>query len=82
MAEDDDASLGVTIVANPPFTFGIGLQGELLIGWVQAILPDGRPLRAHLVIPAEELPRLQRGLEQSKTIRETLAAKPPKQGAH
>ena len=70
------ANSGMTIDAKPPFTFGIGLQGELLIGFSLA------GLSAHLVIPAGELEGLRLGLENSKTIRETLSAKTPVQGAH
>jgi hypothetical protein len=62
--------------AKPPFTFGIGLQGELVVGFSLSGLP------MFLVIPAEELETLRRGLEQSRTIQETLSAKLPPQGAH
>ena len=71
-----DTPIGITLDAKPPFTFGLGMQGELQVGFSLSGVP------MVLVIPAEELKTLQRGLEQSKTIRETLAAKPPPQGAH
>ncbi len=76
MSENEQSTQNITFDAKPPFTFGLGLQGELLIGFSLS------GLSANLVIPAEELDRLQRALEQSKTIRETLAAKAPTQGAH
>jgi hypothetical protein len=62
--------------AQPPFTFGIGLQGELQIGFSLS------GVSVFLLIPAEELGTLQRGLNDTQTIRDTLAAKPPPQGAH
>jgi hypothetical protein len=67
---------GITLDAQPPFTFGLGLQGELQIGFVLS------GVSAFLVIPAEELGTLQRGLNDTQTIRDTLSAKPPPQGAH
>ena len=76
MPTDDAMPTGITLDAKPPFTFGIGTQGELVVGFSLSGLP------VHLVIPAEELETLQRGLEQSRTIRDTLSAKRPPQGAH
>jgi hypothetical protein len=58
------------------------LKGELVIGWVQGILPDGNPLKMHMSIPSEEVRVLRRFLEDNKNIQETLAAKPPTQSSH
>jgi hypothetical protein len=33
MDEENEIPANVTVPTQPPFTFGIGLQGELLIGW-------------------------------------------------
>jgi hypothetical protein len=77
MAEDDIDNKGASINAWPPFTFGIGLQGELIIGFVGGYLPpDGKPLRLHLSVPTAELPTLIRGLNESKDIRDLLSATP------
>jgi hypothetical protein len=69
--------------AQAPFAFFLTTEGALTVEWGVALAP-GLPSVARLgiVIPAEELEALRRGLEESKTIRETLAAKPPAQGAH
>lgn len=83
MKEEEIKNKGANITANPPFTFGIGLQGELIIGFVGGYLPpDNTPIRLHLSIPSEELPILRNGLNESKTIQETLSVKKPPQGAH
>lgn len=79
---DNEAPSG-TLIAEPPFSFGIGLQGELIIGFVGGYLPpDGQPLRLHLTIPAEELATLLSGLQQSQAIRDLLSVKAPTQSAH
>lgn len=83
MNEDDAKEHGATLTAHPPFSFGLGLQGELIIGFVGGYMPpDNTPIRMFLTVPAEELPALQRGLNESKGIRDTLSAKEPKQGPH
>ena len=82
MSEENQSEHGVSINAQPPFMFGIGLQGEIIISWLAGNLPDGVNLRMHLSIPAEELPVLRRGLDESKSIQETLVAKPPTQAKH
>jgi hypothetical protein len=51
-------------------------QGGLMVGFSLS------GVSAHLVIPAEELETLRRGLDQTRTIRDTLSARPPPQGAH
>ena len=82
LTEEHTPEKGVSINAQPPFDFGIGLQGELIISWVAGGLPDGTSLRMHLSVPAEELPVLRRGLDESKSIQKVLAAKPPTQSTH
>ena len=83
MTEDNVKNKGASLNAGPPFTFGIGLQGELIIGFVGGYLPpDNTPIRMHLSVPAAELPTLLRGLTESKDIRDLLAAKPPTQSDH
>jgi len=76
MTINKKTTAGITIDAKPPFTFGIGLQGEVIVGFSLSGLP------AHIVIPSTELETLRNGLEQSRTIQETLAAKPPTQSTH
>ena len=76
MTTEDGSNVGLTLDAKPPFTFGIGLRGELVIRFSLS------GISTSLVIPAEELGTLERGLEQSRTIRDTLAAKPPTQSRH
>ncbi len=77
MNEDDIKKQGASINAQPPFTFGIGLQGELIIGFVGGYIPpNNTPIRLHLSVPAEELPILLRGLTESKDIRNLLSATP------
>lgn len=76
MSANDENPSGITIDAKPPFTFGIGLQGEVIVGFSLSGLP------AYLVIPATELETLRNGLDQSKMIQETLAAKSPTQSTH
>ena len=73
---EDISGHAVTIDARAPFNFGIGLQGELVVGFSLS------GIRAYIVIPAEELGALERGLEQSRTIRDALIAKAPPQGPH
>jgi hypothetical protein len=79
---DQPIEKGVSINAEPPFTYGIGLQGELIISWKVGNLPEHLPLRMYLSIPAEHLPGLRRGLEETRAVQETLAAKPPTGSAH
>jgi hypothetical protein len=78
----DTSQSKLTVPSQAPYTFGLGSQGELIIGWSAGSLPDGTELRMHLVIPAEELEPLRRGLKESQTIGEMLSLKPPPQGAH
>ena len=82
MSSDSNSEKGLTINAQPPFAFGIGLNGELIISWRAGNLPEGTVIRMHLSIPAEELPTLRRGLEESTAIQQTLAAKPPTGSKH
>ena len=56
---EDLSGLAFNIDAQAPFTFGIGLEGELVVGFSLS------GIRAHIVIPAEELGTLERGLERS-----------------
>jgi hypothetical protein len=63
-----------------PFVFGVTQEGELTVEWSLPTV-DG-DLRLGVVIPVEEVKTLARGLQENKTIQETLSAKPPMQGAH
>lgn len=76
IADPENQTNGFTLDAKPPFTFGIGLQGELVVGFYLQGIP------AYVVIPASELKTLRNGLDQSKAIQETLSAKPPTQSTH
>jgi hypothetical protein len=70
---------------HPPFSFALTTKGELTVEWGQYVspgVPDGPVIRMGIVIPAEEVKTLRRGLAATETIRETLAAKEPDQGAH
>jgi hypothetical protein len=65
----------MTVPTSPPFSFGVGTQGDLIIGWSAGELPDGTTLHLHLTIPADELPSLVRGLG-------ILSGDPPMQSSH
>jgi hypothetical protein len=80
--KEEDVRNGATIMSAPPYTYSLGLEGELIIGWTMGELPNGTPIRMHLVLPAEEAGYLKKCLDAGKTIQETLAVKRPKQGAH
>lgn len=69
------------------FESGLSTTGSLLLTWNLAVLlPDGSsqviPQRMGIEVPAQQAEILLRCLQQSATIRETLAAKPPSEGAH
>ncbi len=72
----DNENNGLTLDAQRPFTFGIGSQGDLNIGFYLSGIPT------YIVVPANEVQTLRNGLNQSKTIQETLSVKKPPQGAH
>lgn len=79
---DDDFSLKRHwFYAQRPIAFGLTAEGGLLIEFDVEAAP-GTMAHLGLHIPLEELKALRRGLELTETIRETLAAKPPAQGAH
>jgi hypothetical protein len=75
-AQDDSSTLNVTMNAIPPVSFGIGLQGELVIDWIAGMSPDGHSIRTHVVIPPESIKTLRRCLDETQTIQET----PPRCG--
>lgn len=76
MSEQNN-TLQLTMPSQPPYSYGIGLQGELIIGFVAAHLPNGSEVRTHLVLPQEELEKLRHFLNQTTDIQKTLAATPP-----
>lgn len=67
--------------AQPPIAFSLTPEGALWIEFDMAV-HGAPPAHLGLHIPAEELEALRKGLEMTQTIRETLSAKPPAQGAH
>jgi hypothetical protein len=69
--------------AEPPIRFGLTTEGDLWIEFDQKIgSPEVPSTPMGLRIPREELKALRAGLGMSRTIEETLSAKPPAQGAH
>ena len=69
----------MAVDAVGPFTFGIGLQGEVVVGY--HLRQTGDLLKFHLVIPPQEVQVLRRCLSEGR-IQETLAAVPPTQSKH
>ena len=83
MSDDPKVSpdeIGVTLPFEGPFSFGLGLSGELVIGCCQS--NSFVPVRAFLKIPGEYIPLLRRLLEEGKNAQETLAAIPPTRSKH
>ena len=79
---DDQEPMTKWIDARPPFRFALTEGGALTVEWAYPVAPGIDPLRMGVVVPPEEVKNLVRGLQQSQTIRETLTARPPSQGAH
>jgi hypothetical protein len=55
MPEEKDEILAGTLDVKPPFTFGLGIQGELQISFFLS------GVKLFLVIPAEEVETLRLG---------------------
>lgn len=85
---DDDQAAPIEwkvswVYAQRPIVFHITTEGELSIEYaVQFGFPDAPQVRLGLVIPAEEVKTLRRGLAQIGTMQDTLSAKRPNPGAH
>jgi hypothetical protein len=70
------------LAVQSPVEFALTTTGALTIEFV-VMVPPGIPAnRIGIEVPPEEVKILQRNLEKSQTIQETLTAKPPAQGAH
>lgn len=78
--DDGQTATNFTTLSEPPYSFGIGLAGELVIGYCQP--GTFGLLRMHLEIPASELHLLRRLLVECKDVQETLAAQPPTRSKH
>lgn len=74
--------------AQESFELGLSTTGSLLLSWQlpPIPLPDGSQVpqkhRIGIEVPPKQVEDLIRLLQQSATIRETLSATPPEQGAH
>lgn len=69
------------------FESGLSTTGSLLLTWLYPamVLPSGDQIpriRLGIEVPATQVEILLRCLQQSATIRETLSAEPPPNGAH
>lgn len=81
-ANEETSTIDQTLLAQSPLTFGIGSEGELVIGWTVGEAEDGRTIRLYVVIPAGSIESLRHYLQETQTSQEMLAAKPPTQSSH
>lgn len=82
MSTEDAPLRANRIVAQPPIEFYLTTEGSVVIEFATFAAPDVPAGRFGVEIPAEEAKNLRLGLEVIQTTQETLAAKPPAQGAH
>lgn len=73
----EQKEIGLTMPSQGPYSYGIDLQGNLVIGFVSGYLPGPIPVKTHLVLPTEELDNLRSFLNQTKEVQLALSEKPP-----
>lgn len=81
----DDGHIQYIDIQHPaqgPVDFYLTPEGALGLAWIDPRSFSTAPVRVHVLVPASEVQKLRRCLEESSEIQETLAAKPPTQSKH